>query len=148
MERQMKIFHVGSHQFRIATGVAPGIVVSVLLKSWDAIPRMELRILRMEFRIPRAAPRMPRGTLREFFSPRMAFTLRECFFPEIGVVPRLLIFVAKSKQERVRSHSGTLDHRALPDKKCYCAHESLRWAKTRVLQTETLACWNARVLKH
>ena len=33
----------------IAPRVAPRIVGFVLLKSWDAIPRMEFRILRMEF---------------------------------------------------------------------------------------------------
>ena len=33
----------------IAPGVAPRIVVFVLLKSWDAIPRMEFHIPRMEF---------------------------------------------------------------------------------------------------
>ena len=33
----------------IARGVAPRIAVFVLLKSWDAIPRMEFRIPRMEF---------------------------------------------------------------------------------------------------
>ena len=50
------------------------IVVFVLLKSWDAIPRMEFRIPRMEFRIPRVAPRIPRNSPR---APRMAFSLRE-----------------------------------------------------------------------
>ena len=51
----------------IAPGVAPRIVVFVLLKSWDAIPRMEFRTPRKhEFRIPRAALRIPR---------RMAFQL-------------------------------------------------------------------------
>ena len=60
----------------IAPGVAPRILVFVLLKSWDAIPRMEIRIPRMEFRIPRAAPRIPRNSPR---APRMAFSLRECF---------------------------------------------------------------------
>ena len=39
----------------IAPGVAPRIVVFVLIKSWDVIPRMDFRIPRMEFRIPRAA---------------------------------------------------------------------------------------------
>ena len=42
---------------------------NVLLKSWDAMPRMEFRILR-------AAPRMPRNFPR---APRMAFSLRERF---------------------------------------------------------------------
>ena len=60
----------------IAPGVAPRIVVFVLLKSWDAIPRMEFRIPRMEFRIPRVAPRIPRNAPR---APRMAFSLRERF---------------------------------------------------------------------
>ena len=60
----------------IALGVAPRIVVFVLLKSWDAIPRMEFRIPRMEFRIPRVAPRIPRNAPR---APRMAFSLRERF---------------------------------------------------------------------
>ena len=49
----------------IAPGVAPRIVVLVLFKSWDAIPRMELRI-----------PRIPRNSPR---APRMAFSLREHF---------------------------------------------------------------------
>ena len=53
-------------------------VVFVLLKSWDAIPRMEFRILRMEFRIPRAAPRIPRNSPTEssengLFTPRAFF---------------------------------------------------------------------------
>ena len=55
----------------IAPGVAPRIVVSVLLKSWGAIPRMEFRIPRIEFRIPRGAPRTPRNSPR---APRMAFS--------------------------------------------------------------------------
>ena len=62
----------------IAPGVAPRIVVFVLLKSWDAIPRME-------FCIPRAAPRIPQNSPR---APRMAFH-SESVFPDIGVVPRL-----------------------------------------------------------
>ena len=40
----------------IAPRVAPRIVGFVLIKSWEAIPRMEFRIPRMEFPIPRAAP--------------------------------------------------------------------------------------------
>ena len=73
-------------------GIAPGvalrrIVVFGLLKSWDAIPRMEFRIPRTEFRTPRAAPRMPRNSPR---AARMAFSLRERF-PEIGLAPSLLI---------------------------------------------------------
>ena len=71
---------------RIAPGVAPRIVVLVLLKSWDAVPRMEFRIPIMEFRIPRAAPRIPRNSPR---APRMAFR-SESVFPDIGVVPRVL----------------------------------------------------------
>ena len=47
---------------RIAPGVAPRIVLFTLLKSWDAIPRMEFRIPRIECRIPRAAPRIPRNS--------------------------------------------------------------------------------------
>ena len=69
MEGQMKIFHVGSSIPGIAPGAAPRIVVFVLLKSWDAIPRMQLRI-------PRVAPRIPRNSPR---APRMAFSLRERF---------------------------------------------------------------------
>ena len=61
-------------------GITPGvdlkILVFVLLKSWDAIPRMEFRIPRMGFRIARAAPRIPRNSLRAL---RMAFSLRERF---------------------------------------------------------------------
>ena len=68
----------------IAPGVAQRIVAFVLLKSWDAIPRMEFRIPRMEFRIPRALREHP-GTLRELrewpFTPR-------AFFPEIGGGPQ------------------------------------------------------------
>ena len=59
---------------RIAPRVAPRIVGFVLIKSWEAIPRMEFRIPRMEFPIPRAAPRIPRNSPR---APRMAFSLRE-----------------------------------------------------------------------
>ena len=58
----------------IAPRVAPRIVGFVLIKSWEAIPRMEFRIPRMEFPIPRAAPRIPRNSPR---APRMAFSLRE-----------------------------------------------------------------------
>ena len=54
----------------IAPGVAPRIAVSVLLKSRDAIPRME-------FQIPRAAPRIPGRNSPK--APRMAFSLRERF---------------------------------------------------------------------
>ena len=57
----------------IVPGVALRIVVLALLKSWDAIPRMEFRIPGMEFRIPRAALRIPRNSPR---APRMAFSLR------------------------------------------------------------------------
>ena len=77
MQGQMKIFRAGSRQFRgIAPRVAPRIVGFVLIKSWEAIPRMEFRIPRMEFPIPRAAPRIPRNSPR---APRMAFSLRERF---------------------------------------------------------------------
>ena len=96
----------------IAPGVAPRIVVVfVLLKSRDfefrewnfefreplrETPELSkscenglfFRIPRMEFRIPRAAPRIPRKSPR---APSLGFSLRELFFPEIGVVPRLLI---------------------------------------------------------
>ena len=61
---------------RIAPGVALRIVVFVLLKSWEAIPRMELRIPRISFRIPRAALRIPQSSPR---APRMAFSLLERF---------------------------------------------------------------------
>ena len=60
----------------IAPRVAPRIVGFVLIKSWEAIPRIEFRIPRMEFPIPRAAPRIPRNSPR---APRMAFSLRERF---------------------------------------------------------------------
>ena len=78
---QMKISHVGSHQFRESLReLLRELFLFVLLKSWDAISRMENRIPRMEFRIPRAAPRIPRnfGELEEwpFHS--------ESVFPEIG----------------------------------------------------------------
>ena len=71
-------------------GIAPGaprIVVFVLLKSWDAIPRVEFRIPRVEFRIPRAALRIPWNSPR---APRMAFSLRERFFSGNWGGPRLL----------------------------------------------------------
>ena len=42
----------------INLGVAPRIVGFALIKSWEAIPRMEFRIPRMEFPIPRAALRI------------------------------------------------------------------------------------------
>ena len=61
---------------RIAPGVAPRSVVFVLLKLWDAIPRMEFRTPRMEFWIPRVAPRITRNAPR---ASRMAFSLRERF---------------------------------------------------------------------
>ena len=45
-----EFFHVDPPSIPgIAPGVAPRIVVFALLKSRDAIPRMEFRILRMEF---------------------------------------------------------------------------------------------------
>ena len=72
----------------IGPGVAPRIVVFVLLKSWDAIPRMEFRIPRTAFRIPKAAPRIPRNSPR---APRNGLFTPRAFFPEIEVVPRLLI---------------------------------------------------------
>ena len=60
----------------IAPRVAQRIVGFVLIKSWEAIPRMEFRIPRVEFPIPRAAPRIPRNSPR---APRIAFSLRERF---------------------------------------------------------------------
>ena len=60
----------------IAPGVAPRILVFVLFKSWDAIPRMDFRIPRMEFLIPRVAPTIAWNSPR---APRMAFMLRELF---------------------------------------------------------------------
>ena len=60
----------------IAPRVAPRIVGFVLIKLWEAIPRMGFRVPRMEFRIPRAAPRIPRNSPR---APRRAFPLRERF---------------------------------------------------------------------
>ena len=60
----------------IAPRVAPRIVGFVLIKSREAIPRMEFGIPRMEFPIPRAAPRIPQNSPR---APRMAFSLRERF---------------------------------------------------------------------
>ena len=73
---QMKIFHlIGCPSLPgVAPGVAPRIVVFVLLESWDAIPRMEFRIPRMEVQIPRAALRIPWNPPRP---PRMAFSLRD-----------------------------------------------------------------------
>ena len=60
----------------IAPGVAPKIVVFLLLKSWDAIPRMGCLIPGIIFWTPRAAPRIPRNSPRAL---RMAFSLRERF---------------------------------------------------------------------
>ena len=71
---------------RIAPGVAPRIVGFVLLKSWDAIPRMNFAFRESvsEFReLLREYP----GTLREL---REWPVHSESVFPEIGVVPRLL----------------------------------------------------------
>ena len=70
----------------IAPGVAPRIVVFVLLKSWDAIPRMGFRFPRMEFGFRELLREYP-GTLREL---REWPFHSESVFPEIGVVPRLL----------------------------------------------------------
>ena len=60
---------------RFAPGVAPRIVGFVLLKTWDAIPRMELRIPTTSFWIPRVALRIPWNSRR---APSMDFSLREC----------------------------------------------------------------------
>ena len=65
----------------IAPGVAPRVVVFVLLKSRDAIPRVKFRIPSITFWIPRAAPRIPRNSPR---APRMVFSLRERFFLKLG----------------------------------------------------------------
>ena len=73
----------------IAPGVAPRIMVFVLLKSWDAIPRMAFRIPIMEFRIPRAAPRIPRNSPR---APSGLFTPRE-FFLKLGWSPGFWIII-------------------------------------------------------
>ena len=77
MEGQIKIFHVGSHQFQES-------LRELLRELWfsccssHGMPFRErnLCIPRMEFRIPRVAPRIPRNSPR---APRMAFSLRERF---------------------------------------------------------------------
>ena len=87
MEEQMKIFHFGFPSIPgIAPGVAPRIVAVVLLKSWDAIPRME-------FRIPRT----------EFSSENGLFPQSVFFSSEIGVVPRLLTNVSQNEDSRSAS---------------------------------------------
>ena len=60
----------------IAPGVAPRIVVFVLLKPWDAILRMVFLIPRILSWTPTAVPRILRNSLR---APRMAFSLQERF---------------------------------------------------------------------
>ena len=67
----------------IAPGVAPRIVVFVLLESWDALPRMEFRIPRMEDSCSENTPELSQSSENGLFAPR-------AFFPEIGVVPRIL----------------------------------------------------------
>ena len=68
----------------IAPGVAPRVVVFVMLKSWDAIPRMAFHIPRINgiiFRIPRAALRIPRNSSHEIFlrfSGFRGFGLSDC----------------------------------------------------------------------
>ena len=64
----------------IAPGVAPRILVSVLLKSWDAIPRVEFRIPRMNFEF--------RELLREY--PRTFPELREWPFCSESVFPEIV----------------------------------------------------------
>ena len=88
MEGQMKIFHVGFHQF----GESLRELLRELWFSHCSSPEMPFRernfvFRELEFRIPRVAPRMPRNAPR---APRMAFSLRERFFLKLGVVPRLL----------------------------------------------------------
>ena len=68
----------------IAPRVAPRIVGFVLIKSWEAIPRMEFRIPRMEFPIPRAVPRIPRNSPR---APRMPLFTPRAFFLKLGWSP-------------------------------------------------------------
>ena len=76
----------------VAPGVAPKIVVFVLLKSWDAIPRMEFCIPRIFFGVSRVAPRMPpelsESSENGLFCPR-AFFLKLGWSPG----PRLLNIV-------------------------------------------------------
>ena len=85
----------------IAPGVAPRIVVFVLLKSWDAILRMECRIPRMEFEFRELLREYP-GTLREL---REWPFHSESFFLEIGVAPRLLNQVFATQHKDVFSQS-------------------------------------------
>ena len=70
----------------IAPGVAPRIMVFVLLKSWDAIPSMEFVFREWSFEFRELLRECP-GTLREL---REWPLHSESVFPEIGVVPRLL----------------------------------------------------------
>ena len=77
----MKIFYVCTHRSipGIAPGVAPRIVVFVLLKSWDAIPRMEFRIPRVEFNILNSGscsentPELSESFENGLFTPRAFF---------------------------------------------------------------------------
>ena len=70
----------------IAPGVAPRIMVFVLLKSWHAIPRMEFRIPRAA---PRAAPRIPQNSPRAPRNSDGLFTPR-AFFLKLGWSPGFL----------------------------------------------------------
>ena len=91
----------------ITPGVALRIVVFVLLKSWDAMPRMEFRVPRISFWIPRAAPRIPRNSPR---AARMALSLRERFSLKLGWSPGFwLIAITETDlwecQQEISHHS-------------------------------------------
>ena len=77
MEEQMKIFHVGSHQFRESLRE----LLRELWFSYCSSRGMPFREWNFVFRewntkFPRVAPRIPRNSPR---APRMAFSLRERF---------------------------------------------------------------------
>ena len=63
----------------IAPGVAPRIVAFALLKSWDAIPRMEFFIPRMIFLNSKSCSENTPELSQRLRAPRMAFSLRERF---------------------------------------------------------------------
>ena len=98
IQGQMKIFHVGSHQFRES-------LRELLREIWFHIAQCysENGISHSEnhFFIQRAAPRIPRNSAR---APRMAFHSESVFFSEVGVVPRLLIIEAQVDRSQGVSH--------------------------------------------
>ena len=107
MQGQMKIFRVGSRQFRESLRE---LLRELWVSYWSSRGRpfrewnFVFREWNFQFRDPRAAPRIPRNSPR---APRMALSLRERFFPEIGVVPRLLIgFRGRKKPININNFAG------------------------------------------